>query len=393
MTDRICKNNSYAPLTGEKADAVKFIRRKIETKNLPMLAVAVFCLFFVASCSLVSRLMPGGGYNYNTNVADSNSSNANATQTAAVDKEKFQKLMDANDEILKITQPVKIDTKPVLKGKVFVFKNVEASYKNGYIDGISSYRRARSLEELQTAIRVNCGKGKPLGDFQSNTNGIVSRAKGFGIVCEVALIDYPSRVIFDKKTFSNNESQDFVTSRNVSAGVYLNPPPIGDIMRYINSLPVDKISPEMNLILDEKELIRAPTTVSLKPDAALKGKIKFARMYEEGDPLISPVKIDAYTENTLPFSKATTKPAELETLVKIVCGKGDKIGQFGKTTQYSSRCEISVIDYKTLTVIAQKTVENRTVDENPSAKDAARVWVTNFPKAEVENYLNSLPQS
>jgi hypothetical protein len=283
--------------------------------------------------------------------------------------------------------PVKLDPKPTLKGKVYV----EAGYKNDYGDGISSYRKANSLEELQTAIRVNCRKGKSLGDFQSNTNGIVSRAKGYGIDCDVALIDYPSRIIFDQKTFSNNESQYIITNKEVSAGVYLNPPPVGDITRYINSLPVDKIIPEMNS-LDEKELVRLPTTVNLKSDAALKGKLKFARQYEEGDISQYLAKIDSYTDNPFPFSKAASAPAELETLVKIVCGKGDKIGQSGKTTQYANRCEISVIDYKTLTVVAQKAVENKTLDDNPSAKDAGRkTWVTKLPKAEIESYLKSLP--
>ena len=275
---------------------------------------------------------------------------------------------------------------------MFVFTNVEASRGKGYADGISSYRKANSLEELQTAIRVNCRKGKSLGNFQSNSNGIVSRAEGYGIECEVALIDYPARVIFNQKTFSNNESQDLVSSKDVRASVYLNTPPAGDITRYINSLPVDKLAPEMTS-LDEKELIRLPTTVSLKSDAALKGKIKLARQYEEADISQSPVIIDWYSSinSIFPSDKFASKPDELETLVKIVCARGDKIGQSGKTTQYSNRCEVSLIDYKTLTVVAQKIIENKALDDNPSAKSAGvKIWVTKFPKEEIENYLKSL---
>lgn len=386
---KINRQTSFFWETNKKPTAISFASAGLDARNFLSLVIAVFCLFFVASCGLITSNF---GRTDSNSVANTNTSNANETKPS-YDKEKFQKLLDAGKEIETMSLPVKLDPKPTLKGKVFVFRNVEAGYNKEYGDGLSSYRKANSLEELQTAIRVNCRKGSSLGDFQSNTNGIVSRAKGYGIECDVALIDYQSRIIFDQKTFSNNERPDLVSNKDVKAGVYLNPPPVGDITRYINSLPVDKISPEMTL-LDEKELVRLPTTVGLKPDAALKGKIKFARKYEEGDISQAPSKIDGYLDNSFPLSKATSTPAELETLIKIVCGKGDQIGQSGKTTQYGNRCEISVIDYKTLTVIAQKIVENKTLDDNPSAKDAGvKIWVTKLPKEEIENYLKSLPAS
>jgi hypothetical protein len=384
MKNHIGKNirqTQFFRETGKKVGATRLTSERF--------AVAVFCLFFVASCGLISRKLAPAENSSNT-AGNSNASNANEAKSSSYDKEKFEKLLNAGDEIEKMTLPVKLDPKPTLKGKVKVFENLEASRGKAYEDGISSYRKANSLEELQTAIRINCRKGKFLGDFGNNTNGIESRAKGYGIECEVALIDYPSRMIFDQKTFSNNESQELITNKEVRAGVYLNPPPVGDITRYINSLPVDKVTPEMTS-LDEKELIRLPTTVSLRSDASLKGKIKFARQYEEADINQNPVKIDGYLSSVFPFAKLTSKPEELETLVKVVCGKGDKIGQFGRTTQYSNRCEVSVIDYKTLTVVAQKIIENTTVDDNPSSKNVTKIWVTKMPEKEIENYLKSLP--
>ena len=357
-------------------------------KNSLSLLAAVVGLFVVVSCGLLTKKSAPAD-----NTGNSNTSTASAAKSPAYDKEKFQKLLDAGDEIEKMNLPVKPDPKPMLKGKVFVFTNIEASKGKGYDNGISSYRKADSLEELQTAIRVVCRKGKSLGNFGSNSNGIERRAEGFGIECEVALIDYPGQVIFDQKKFSNNESQELITSRNVSAGVYLNPPPVGDITRYINSLPVEKVDPEMTS-LDENELIRLPTTVSLKSDATLNGKIKLARQYEEADISQAPVIIDGYLSGIFPSAKLATKPEDLETLVKIVCGKGDKIGQTGKTAQYSNRCVVSLVDYKSLTVVAQKTIENRSLDDNPSATSAGvKIWVTKFPNAEIESYLKSLPTS
>lgn len=360
--------------------------------NFPSLLIVVVCLFFVVSCGLIRKSFTSTDSNSNS-AANSNASNTDAAEFPAYDKEKFQKLMDAGKEIEKASLSVKRDPKPTLKGKVFVFSNVEAKAANDYSDGISSYRKANNLEELQTAIRVNCRKGKSLGDFTNNSNNFERRIKGYGIECDVALIDYPSRTIFDQKTFSNNENQEAVSSKQMTGDVYLNPPPFGEITQYINSLPVDKVISGMTQ-LDEKELIRLPTATGLKPDAALKGKIKFARLYGETDINMLPIKIDGYSNNSFPPAKVAVEPADLETLVKIVCGKGDKIGQTGKTPQYGNRCEISVIDYKTLTVIAQKVVENKTLDDNPSAKDAgAKIWVTKFPKTEVDDYLKSLPTS
>ena len=391
MKNQIRRNNRQPQLFREMSKNVEAARLTsgwLNPKNFLSLLMAVVCLFVVLSCGLITRKSAPGD-----NTGNSNISSASETKSPSYDSEKYKKLLDAGDAIEKMNLPVKPDPKPMLKGKVFVFTNIEASRGKGYDDGISSYRKADSLEELQTAVRVNCRKGKSLGAFGSNSNGIERRAEGFGIECEVALIDYPARVIFDKKTFSNNESQDLISTRNVSAGVYLNPPPVGDITRYINSLPVDEVDPEMTS-LDEKELIRLPTTISLKSDAALKGKIKLARQYEEADISQAPVKIDGYLGSIFPSAKLAAKPEELETLVTIVCGRGDKIGQTGKTAQYSNRCVISLIDYKALTVVAQKTIENRSLDDNPSAESAGvRIWVTKIPSAEIESYLKSLPTS
>ena len=363
-----------------------------DKEKIPSVTIAVFCLFFVVSCGLITRTFSSADSGSNTN-SNTDTLNANGTTTTSYDGEKFQKLLDKGHEIEKISFTVKLDPQPKLNGKVYVFNNTEAKSVYRYDDGISFYRKANNLEELQTVIRINCRKGKYIGDFQKNDNGYITRAKGFGNECEVSLIDYPSGIIFDRKTFSNNEKRDIISQRDVKGEIYLNPPPVGDISRYINSLPVNEIAPNMTS-LDENELIRLPTTVSLNSDAAIKGKIAFARKFEKGDAGQSPVEIDGYAINDFPFDKRAVKPEEIETLVKITCGKGDKIGQKGEAVQYSNRCEVSLIDYKTLTVFAQKTIENKNLDNTPAAKDSkAKIWITDLPEAEIANYLKNLPAS
>ncbi len=79
-------------------------------------------------------------------------------------------------------------------------------------------------------------------------------------------------------------------------------------------------------------------------------------------------------------------------MVRIVCVRGSLIGKVEKTTQYSSKCEISLIDYKTLGVFAQKTIENKTLEGTGAAKSSeSSRRVVGPPEQEIESYLKSFP--
>ena len=271
----------------------------------------------------------------------------------------------------------------------------EARARNAAYGGqVSDYRKARHLEELGTVIRILCSKGKFLGEYSkrySTSSAGTIPVKAYGVDCQVSLIDYPARVVVAQKSFSNNEGGEALTERSVG-GEHINPPPAGEIRKYIDSFPVDKVLPEMPRP-DEKELVRLPTAVALKPDAALRGKIKIAQKVEQGhlDSTLL-LTIAGSDDFGFPYERIAQKPEELETLVRIVCVKGSLIGKVEKTPQYSSRCEVSLIDYKTLTVFAQKSFENKTLDESPAARSlTGTAWVVRPPKQEIESYLKSLP--
>lgn len=355
----------------------------------------------VAAASLVaaSCTRPGAGavnVNSGPGAANANGASSNVPNSASSpDGNKYEELLEKVRELEKQSPPVKLDPKAAIKGKVFFLESTEARSRYADYDrGISDDRKARSLEELGTVIRVNCSRGKFLGEYgkrYSTSSLDTIPVKAYGVNCQVSLIDYPARAVVAQKNFSNNEGGEVLTERSVG-GEHVNPPPVGEINSYVDSFRVDKVLPAMSRP-DEKELVRLPLTVDLKPDAAVRGKIKVVQKIERGDLDSNQFSFIEGSDNfSFPFERIAQKPEELETLVRVVCVRGSLIGKVEKTTQYSSKCEVSLIDYKTLSVFAQKTVENKTLEETGAAKSSeSRRWVVGPPKQEIESYLKSFP--
>lgn len=355
----------------------------------------------IASASLLAASCMKAGtdtvaVNSGTSAAAANTANANATNaSSSFDSGKYKELLDKAAELAKLDLPVKLDPKAAIKGRVFFVESVEARSRYAdYDQGISDDRKAKSLEELETVIRINCSKGKFLGEYAKrySTSSLgTTPVKAYGVNCQVSLIDYPARVVVAQKSFSNNEGGEALTERSVG-GEHVNPPPVGEITSYINSFQVDKVLPTMSRP-DEKELVRLPVTVDLKPDAAVGSKIKVVQKHERGDLDSNQFSFIEGSESFgFPYERIAQKPEELETVFRIVCVRGSLIGKVEKTTQYSSRCEVSLIDYKTLSVLAQKTIENRTPEETGAARSSeSSRWVVGPPKQEIEGYLKSFP--
>ena len=362
--------------------------------NACLLGFITTVLLFGASCGKIISGISGGSSrtstNSNSNTESSNTVNSSSS-SSSFDSAKYQELLNKANEIRDTSLPLKPDPKAVIKGKVLLVKNLEAG-SGKYDQGISDFRRASNLAELESVIRIMCSKGKFLGDFREVSYDARQTAKAYGINCQVSLIDYSSKTIVAQKSFSNNEKVEVISDKEVRSGEFINAPPVGVMVGYINNFQVDKVMPAMTR-LDEKELVRLPTTISLKPEAALKGKIKIVQKYEKGAPEATLNSFIEGSENyNFPYERIAQKPEELETLVKVTCVKGSPIGKIGKVPQFSSKCEVSLIDYKTLSVMAQKTFENKTLDENASnISDTFTGWIVDLPKQEIESYLKSFP--
>lgn len=356
-------------------------------------------LITAASIVAASCTRPGAGavnVNSGPEAANANAASSNATNSpSSPDGGEYEKLLEKVRELEKQPLPAKLDPKAVIKGKVFFVESSEARSRYADYDrGISDYRKARSVEELGSVIRVNCSKGKFLGEYAKRYSASsldTIPVKAYGVNCQVSLIDYPARVVVAQKNFSNNEGGEVLTERSVG-GEHVNPPPVGEIASYVDGLRVDKVLPAMSRP-DEKELVRLPLTVDLKPDAAVRGKIKIVQKLERGDLGSNQFSFIEGSDNFgFPYERIAQKPEELETLVRVVCVRGSLIGKVEKTTQYSSKCEVSLIDYKALSVFAQKTIENKTPEETGAAKSSeSSRWVVGPPRQEIESYLKSFP--
>ena len=364
-----------------KGGLMTFSFTRLDSRNALLLGIVATALFFSASCK--NNGMSDGAANANT--SSTSTPNTNSTNSSPTrDEGKYKELLDKTDELAKLAPPLKLDPKARIKGKVLLVGNF--NYKHGHVDeGISSLRKAESLEELETLIQVVCSKGKFLANYEKGV-------KGYASDCKLSLVDYRAPAVIAQKNFSNTEREEVIRESDVRDNEYVAPQPVGDIRSYIDSLQVDKVMP-MGKLLDEKELLRVATVVNLNPNATMKGKIKVVDKYEEGEihgwlPYTKLSNIETYG---LPSQKFTYNPEELETLIRVVCTKGSPIGKAGNWTEYSNKCEVSLIDYKSLSVFAQKTFENKELEPNVTEGSLPVNWVVKRPKQEIEGYLKSFP--
>ena len=196
------------------------------------------------------------------------------------------------------------------------------------------------------------------------------------------------------QTFVNGNSNSNRVAGNVSNRNSSDPPTADE---KIYKVMADKAN----------ELGRTQTTVKLDPNALVKGKVavvakkyEFSEDYEiEGFNVYKTDFATEYDLNNLALTKErmAVKPDEIETLVRISCNQGKVIGRFVSPTgnrsvpAHSMVCKVSIIDLKAKTVIAQKTLENKTMEESASVADGDTKHVNLAPWKEIEKYLKSFP--
>ncbi len=341
----------------------------------------------VVSCG---RFMPGSR---TSDTSDTNAVNTAVPSSPSFDSDKYSELLSKREEFAKLSVPVKLDAKAVFKGKIFIAtNNLEKFSDYDLLDnGIADYRMAKSEEELETLIQVNCAKGAYVATYEGKYD---RKVKGFAVNCTVSIVDHKTQATVARKSFSNSRPPGVISSIDPDPNdEYLMPRPLGDIARYINSFSVDKEIPTPN-VLSEKELLRLSVKEALTESVAIKGKVMFAQKKDQGD-------INPYRDNTMysglglsygfGHQRLTSRPDELETLITIVCEKGKKIGKVGNTTQFSNKCEVSLIDYRSLTVFARKSIENTDLYENARKEDYPLDWIVGIPEQAITDYLASLP--
>lgn len=84
---------------------------------------------------------------------------------------------------------------------------------------------------------------------------------------------------------------------------------------------------------------------------------------------------------------------DLETLIRISCQNGKVVGRYeGGITAISNRCLVSIIDYKTNAVMAQKTFENAKPEDEIKVQKFKKQEILMHPYNEIRAYVTQFPR-
>lgn len=123
------------------------------------------------------------------------------------------------EELMNTQATEKLDPGARINGKVAVveaYPNTPASLEGFHADGtfdqlsaffFSPRRKAQSVEEIDTLVKVNCRKGEAIAG---------SSPTRYASLCDVSLIDFKTKTLFASKRFENNLASNGVSPSDPS---------------------------------------------------------------------------------------------------------------------------------------------------------------------------------
>ena len=153
-----------------------------------------------------------------------------------------------------------------------------------------------------------------------------------------------------------------------------------------------------------KELAKFKAPLQLENKPVLKGKVAIVeqtdtsseysinlRGFRSYDDNYDDSEIESYG---LTKERLARTPDEIDTLVQTSCAKGKMVGQyssrFGVINAYSKVCKVSVIDYRSSKIIAQKTFENRKMEKTVPVTEYTDEYVLLYPYKDIQKYVSGL---
>ena len=355
--------------------------------------------------------------------------NSNASNTASknspvkTSETNYKSLLDKAEEFAKMSPPSKIEVAPTIKGKiVLVEKNKESPARIIGIDyegkklqssdiegyGFSTSRLASNANEIGTLIQFSCAKGNRIGTYEG---GIAA----FSNICQTTVVDYRTPAIVAQKTFTNNSPPDNITTYSKdSSGEYVLPKS-NELGEYLAGLPLEKLpTPLVELPFDSvdgaygkytgfrnlaSEMARVAVPEKIDANASIKGK--FAYVLRDADGRAELKGFDGMGKNFQKYDyekwgvgseRLAENIAEVETLVRVVCQKGERLGAVRRTTVFAQKCEVSIIDYQASNVVAKKSFENKKMETDVDTKIYPSRYVVLYPYTEMDEYVKSFPK-
>lgn len=352
----------------------------------------------------------------------SNSSTPNSNSSTS-NEPRFKVMQDKADELVKLSPPVNLNQNAIIKGKVAIVENGLSgraemkgfdAYKKEFNEldlddyGLTRQRMAAKPDEIDTLIQILCEKGKSVAFYRSGS----SIAEAFANVCKVTIIDYRVPAVIAQKTFTNDKPEKKISTYSTTTNYVLGAPP--EIKEYAKSFPLEKLDaasttadvsrsgmPRFKAFMDTApELGRVLLPVSLSDSPAIKGKVAVVEI-DGGQFELKGFDFkgeDYSTYGTFGISKEklAARTDEIDTLIRVICNKGDRISSTKGVAVYANKCQLSLIDFKASTVFAQKTFENRQWDREDEDVDPELYrngYVVLSPSQEIENYIKTLPTS
>ena len=102
---------------------------------------------------------------------------------------------------------------------------------------------------------------------------------------------------------------------------------------------------------------------------------------------------DAVKNYGFTFGDLAENLNDLETLIRVICQNGRVVGRYeGGITAISNRCLVSIIDYKTNAVVAQKNFENAKPEDEIKVQGYKKQEILMPPFIEIQDYVKKFPR-
>src|SRR5215204_2118067 len=185
-------------------------------KNSSRLPVLLLALVFVFGCKFA-----------NTNSTGSKTAGGSGPTPTPTATPLSMVLLDFDskkEELGKFTAPDRLDPGTRVKGKVAIVEGEEGSYTLegfDYFDydeaelqayGLTKDDLALRVEEIDTLVQTNCGKGRRINSYKTPDGGSIP---AYALECETLVFDYKAPAVIARKKF---HSEEFVDSLKVSSG-------------------------------------------------------------------------------------------------------------------------------------------------------------------------------
>lgn len=199
-----------------------------------------------------------------------------------------------------------------------------------------------------------------------------------------------SAVIFAVSRTPSRKSEPVSTTRTNTNSADVKSTPAAASLKDLKDKSKELVKLKAPLQSENKPVLKGKVAIVEQTDTSSEYSI-YLRGFHSYDDNYDDSEIESYG---LTKERLARTPGEIDTLVQTTCAKGKLIGQyssrFGVIPAYSNVCKVSIIDYRSLKTIAQKTFENRKMEKTVSVTEYTSEYVPLYPYEDIRKYVGGL---